>query len=217
MDSAQSVVNTTGCQQSKDEERRRGDSSRREKAKRLKSQIARLTKGVEYIDYQKFSQLMARPTPPLLVDVREPEEIAVSTLPSAITLTHARQLLHRYQQNHNYTHFQNVHLHETPDVICFCTVGLRSGVTSLQIVQQGMVNNVWNYSIMSHLWEAEGEVPFNRVHLFAKKYEQVMPSGFSYVAFPTFTALARAFALIPFFLSTFARRFFSGISQRLIR
>lgn len=178
----------------------RETADRRNKAQQLRSRVERFTNGVQYIDRAQFDQLVSAPSPPLIIDVREKEEIAVGTLPNGMTLREARELLHRYERNN---HDRNNEAKCTQDVLCFCTVGFRSGIQAMRLSRQSSVGKVWNYSVMTHLWDGgelvrpDGIQWDNRVHIFSERYQAMIPNRFETVSFHVLTAISRALRQIP--------------------
>lgn len=191
---------------------------RRDRARQLRLQVARLTNDIQYIDRDQFDQLLRASSPPLIVDVREEEEIAVGTLPNAVTLRKARELVQQREQASCST--GNTHSKSTQDVLCFCTVGFRSGIHALRLARHVSVRNVWNYSVMTHLWGGGVLVPpdgsqwDNRVHVYIKKYQGMMPAKFESVYFHALTAIMRAAKHIPALVLAFLPKIFFGFWRR---
>lgn len=192
---------------------------RRNRARRLHSRVAWVTRGVRYVDHGQYERLVSEPNPPLVIDVRESEEFATGTLPNAVTLRQATEFLKNQERIRPNSNDNDAEL--LPDVLCFCTIGLRSGVHALRLKQAGLAGNIWNYSIMTHLWAGGTLVRpdrtrwDNRVHVFSKNYQSVMPEGVVAVAFPVLVAIIRFARQIPVFVLAFLaclpfRRDFEG-------
>lgn len=203
MGQANSGVESSTVSQASEQRGDRETADRRNKARRLRSRVERFTNGVQYVNRAQFDQLVSAPSPPLVIDVREKEEIAVGTLPNAMTLGEASEFLRRYERNN---HDRNNKTKCTQDLLCFCTVGLRSGIQAMRLSRQSSVSKVWNYSVMTHLWDGgelvrpDGIQWDNRVHVFSKRYQAMIPNKFEAVSFHVLTAIFRAVKQIPTFV-----------------
>ena len=104
-------------------------------------------------------------TPPMLLDVRAPEERAVSVIPGAV--------------------FDADRIPAGADVIVYCTVGLRSGKTARQLRERGI--NALNLRGGILAWLAAGGALVDadgratqRVHVYGRRWNAV-PAGFEAV------------------------------------
>ena len=100
--------------------------------------------------------------PPVLLDVRAPEERAVSVIPGAV--------------------FDADRIAAGAEVIVYCTVGLRSGKTARQLRERGI--NALNLRGGILAWLAAGGTlvdaqgaPTHRVHVYGRRWNAV-PEGF---------------------------------------
>jgi rhodanese-related sulfurtransferase len=78
---------------------------------------------VKGITVKQLQQLQQQKTKLVLVDVRSPEEIAVSRIPEAITTAEFEKNLGQYQD---------------AKVVAYCTIGYRSGLYAQKLRQQGV-------------------------------------------------------------------------------
>ncbi len=108
----------------------------------------------------------------VFVDIREPEEMAVSRLPGAISKQAFLNHPGRYAND---------------TVIAYCTIGYRSGVFSREMGRQGIAVANLQGSILGWVLEggpvvdAEGR-PTRRVHVYADKWD-LAPEGWESVKF----------------------------------
>ena len=98
----------------------------------------------------------------VLVDVRQPQEQAVSMLPGAITAE---------------TFQQNAEQYEGKTVVPYCTIGGRSGMYAMKLKTKGwdvlnFAGSVLAWSLAGGDFECEGEAT-NRVYVNAQKYALV--------------------------------------------
>lgn len=115
---------------------------------------------VEGITVSQLQQLQQQGQELLLVDVRSPEERAVSYIPGAITTKEFERDLEQYK---------NV------KVIVYCTIGYRSGKYAQKLQQQGVkVLNLegsllaWSH-VQGELINATGMT--NKVHIFGRQWQ----------------------------------------------
>ncbi len=108
--------------------------------------------------------------PLVLVDVREPRERQVSTLPGAISQEEFEADPQRYRSSL---------------VVPYCTIGLRSGLYGQQLQQQGFqVRNLagsalaWAHADL--LFEHQGQ-PTRRLHVYSPDWN-MLPRGYEAVA-----------------------------------
>lgn len=105
----------------------------------------------------------------VLVDVRSPEEQAVSIIPGAITQSQFEQNANRYRGR---------------TVITYCTVGGRSGKYAAQLISKGVKAKNFKGSILGWvnaklpLVTLDGQ-PTNRVHVYSSRYR--VPSKYKAV------------------------------------
>lgn len=99
-------------------------------------------------------------TPPVLVDVREPHERAVSILPGAISLE---------------TYEANRGTYADRPVVTYCTVGVRSGYVAQRLAGEGVSVRNFRGSILA--WtHAQGRLvtpagaPTDDVHVYGKRW-----------------------------------------------
>lgn len=169
--------------------------------------VQALFPNVEYLTYEKYNDIMSEQSSDassvLVVDVREREEMQTATLEHAINLKDL-----------------NERLKKVPDkteqkIVCFCTVGVRSGIQAERLRQQGCTQ-IWNYSVMVHAW---GNVNNNsidnafvqqgnkkwdgHIHVYAKKYENLMPPSLKTKYFTNWSALTKGLPSLPGILSAF--------------
>ncbi|KAI0563242.1 Rhodanese-like protein [Gracilaria domingensis] len=172
-------------------------TERRRKATQLKTRVRSLTAPIPYLSHSRFNELRETDTPMVIIDAREPEEVSVSTIPSAVPTSVADEHISRMQQTHG----------NDFNVVCFCTVGFRSGLYAKGLV--AATKNVYNYSLMEHLWgngtlvSSQGEQQI-RVHLYSRHYESYFPDKYPVEAFGGMTALFRGLGHVPGLLSAIA-------------
>ncbi len=109
----------------------------------------------------------------VFVDIREPEEMAVSKLPGAISKQVFLDHRNRYADK---------------TVIVYCTIGSRSGVFAREMRAQGI--DVYNLKGSILAWILEGgtvydqqDRPTRRVHVFGDRWDYA-PAGWESVKFP---------------------------------
>ncbi len=113
----------------------------------------------------------------VFIDVRKPEEQAVSTLPGAVT---------------EETFLENPGIARGKTAVAYCTIGYRSGVFSEKMVKQG--TNVFNLTGGIVAWILDGGKVFldgretNRVHVYGKEWNH-LPAGYEPVTFGFFEKL----------------------------
>ena len=115
---------------------------------------------VEGITVSELQQLQQQDQELILVDVRSPEERAVSIISGAITTEEFERDLQRYQDS---------------TVIAYCTIGYRSGKYAQKMQQQGItVLNLegsllaWSH-IQGRLINTLGMT--NKVHVFGRQWQ----------------------------------------------
>lgn len=182
-------------------------------ANELFSNVQALFPNIEYLTYDKFNAMtnefsqsqrtgQSDSPPVLLVDVREREEIQTATLEHAISVNDLNK------------HLEGVDDRTEQKIICFCTVGVRSGIQAEHLRQKGYTQ-VWNYSIMVHAWGKENNNDLDNafvvqhggkkwdgsIHVYANKYEQLLPSSLKAKYFSNWSALTRGLSSLPGILS----------------
>ncbi|MEL6578120.1 MAG: rhodanese-like domain-containing protein [Cyanobacteria bacterium J06621_12] len=136
----------------------RSDQERQVKIKTMYRQYAQEFPQVKGVTARELQQLQQNQQL-VLIDVRTPEEIAVSRIPGAITAAEFEANLAQYQ-----------------DVlaIAYCTIGYRSGLYAQELAQQGIevLNLEGSLLAWSHmegeLVNAEGTT--NKVHVFGRQW-----------------------------------------------
>lgn len=118
---------------------------------------------VRGIGARELKQRLDRGDDVVLVDVRTPEERAVSTLPGAITLDELREGESVYRGR---------------PVVTYCTVGARSGVAAGDLLSEGwQVENLagsllaWTH-VGGDLVDDAGQ-PTRRVHVYGRRWNLV--------------------------------------------
>ncbi|MFQ6538245.1 MULTISPECIES: rhodanese-like domain-containing protein [Aphanothece] len=105
----------------------------------------------------------------VLVDVREPRERAVSTLPGAISVEQFERQKERYRSSL---------------VVPYCTIGLRSGLYGRQLIQQGFRTRNLKGSVLAwaHAGLAleHGGRATRRVHVYSRGWN-LLPRGYEAV------------------------------------
>lgn len=122
------------------------------------------------------AELQAMQPPPVLCDVRTPAEWAVSTLPGALRREELELDLEPYRGA------------DAPAVVCFCTIGARSGAAALALRARG-VNALnlrgsllaWTHAGGQLVEPATGQ-PTRRVHTYSAEWALQAP-GYEAVAF----------------------------------
>lgn len=116
--------------------------------------------GIPTIDAATLMKDLNRDTPPLLIDVRDPHERAVSILPGAISLED-------YEANRA--------RHNGRPVVTYCTVGVRSGYVARRLAKEGVNATNFRGSILA--WTHAGGPlvtptgkPTDDVHVYGKRW-----------------------------------------------
>lgn len=152
------LATTVGCQNIET----RTDEWKQERIATMYQKYAQKFSQVEDITPSKLQQLQQQETKLVLVDVREPEEIAVSQIPGAITAEEFENNLQQYQDSM---------------VVAYCTIGYRSGLYAQELQQQGI--KVFNLAGSLLAWShADGELVnaegvTNQVHVFGRKWQLI--------------------------------------------
>ncbi|MEB3213228.1 MAG: rhodanese-like domain-containing protein [Leptolyngbyaceae bacterium] len=126
----------------------------------MKAQIHENFPTVEHISIEEFEQRSdtTAPTEILIVDVRKPEEFAVSHLKHAINLEDADAI------------FELAQVQQAEQIILYCSVGYRSAKMAQALEQRGL-ENVVNLEGSIFEWANSGRP----VYLENKKAEVVHP------------------------------------------
>ena len=126
------------------------------------NQLRKLQTEQAQADSEAQSQGRPNPVPSfVLVDVRAPEEVAVSMIPGAITQQQFEKSSQRFRDG---------------TVIVYCTIGYRSGQYASKLIEQGFTAKNFKGSILA--W-CEANQPLvtpqgvatNRVHTYSSKYK----------------------------------------------
>jgi rhodanese-related sulfurtransferase len=138
----------------------RSDSWKQEQIETMYREYVQDFPQVKGINVTQLQQLRQQNQKIILVDVRSPEEIAVSYIPGAITKEEFERNLGQYQDT---------------KVIAYCTIGYRSGLYAQKLKQQGIdiLNLEGSLLAWSHaggkLVNAKGIT--NRVHVFGRQWQ----------------------------------------------
>lgn len=150
------ILLSTGCQNIS----LRSDSWKQQQIVTMYRQYAKEFSQVESITVVELQQLQQQGKQVVLVDVRSPKEIAVSSIPGAISTAEFERNLAQYR---NY------------QIIGYCTIGYRSGKYAQKLQQQGvkMLNLEGSLLAWSH---AQGKLvnsigDTNKVHVFGRQWQ----------------------------------------------
>ncbi|MEO0604518.1 MAG: rhodanese-like domain-containing protein [Myxococcota bacterium] len=130
--------------------------------------------GIPTVDAPTLKAELESDDPPILVDVREPHERAVSTLPGALSLE-------QYEQTRET-------LGDRP-IVVYCTVGVRSGYVTRRLAREGRPVRNFRGSILAwthiggRLVTPEGE-PTDAVHVYGKRWNFANSAYAAYVGDP---------------------------------
>ncbi len=100
-------------------------------------------------------------------------------------------------------------------IVCFCTVGLRSGAYATGLLSRFGLRGVRNYSMLRHVWDGRSLVArigpgkwqgSTNLHMFSAKYASMAPPEVTTVVFSAPVALTRALAYVPSFVRAFLVR-----------
>ncbi len=142
----------------------------------------------------------------LLVDVREDEEMMASTIEGSVNQRQATERLDCVAKKQNSdrpggsvqeraAELRNEQECTTlpVEVVCFCTVGFRSGVYAQQLCKRygGAGVRVHNYSVLSHVWGG-GALSGASVHVYSGRYGKLFPGKLGQERFGTVSACWRA-------------------------
>lgn len=111
---------------------------------------------------ETLRERLSGPEPPIVVDVRDDEERAVSTIPGALSRK-------EFEERHDELAGR--------EVVTYCTIGYRSGLYTQRLIDEGWKASNLRGSIVS--WtHAGGELvrngePTRRVHVYGRKWNLV--------------------------------------------
>lgn len=130
--------------------------------------------GLPTIDAPTLMAELKSPSPPVLVDAREPHERAVSTLPGAISVD-------AYEANGE--------ARADRPVVVYCTVGIRSGYVTQRLAKRGIPVRNFRGSILA--WTHAGGTlvtpegtPTKAVHVYGKRWNYAASAYDAYVGDP---------------------------------
>jgi len=146
---------TAGCQTTEI-----SDENKQARIETMYRQYAQEFPTVKQITAKQLQQLQRRGQKLVLVDVRTPEEIAVSYIPGAITVAEYENNLARYQD---------------ATVIAYCTIGYRSGLYAEKLQQQGIeaLNLAGSLLSWSHVGGrlTNGTKDTRKIHVFGRQWQ----------------------------------------------
>lgn len=138
----------------------------------------------------------------LVVDVRDDAERSVGSVAGSVSLTEARTRIAALPATSRA---------DIP-VVCYCTVGLRSGAAAVVLANEFGLRRVVNYSVIKHV--RSGRSLFtngretNAVHIFTDAYAALAPPSLRSTSFHPVIAVVRAAAWLPAVLrALFVQRF----------
>jgi rhodanese-related sulfurtransferase len=142
------------------------DAERRDRVERLYARYERWTfRGAPEIDVAGLVRLQQRPNV-VLVDVRAPEERAVSSIPGAISPQDFQDQEHLYAGH---------------TVVAYCTIGVRSGKWVKKVRKRGIDARNLRGGIL--LWAHAGRPiedeagPTRKVHVYGARWD-LLPAGY---------------------------------------
>jgi len=114
------------------------------------------------ISVDDLLKLQSEAVVPVIVDVRDPDEIAVSIIPGALTKEH----------------FEATNVDKGRPIVVYCTVGVRSGFYTERLLEQGYNAFNLNGSIVAYTHKAGTQLvdphsglSTNRVHVYGKTWD----------------------------------------------
>ena len=129
---------------------------------------------VSHLEPEQLSAMLAA-GPVTLIDVRSPEEMAISTLPQAMPIAR----------------MPNPPPPDAPLVV-FCTVGYRSSLEARRLASAAPAAGVHSMAGILAWAHAGGEVidsstdqPTRRIHAFGPQWAPMVPSGYEAVTYTT--------------------------------
>ena len=127
---------------------------------------------VQQVTTKQVNQWMADPSEPLLLDVREPKEFAVSHLHGAVNVSPSasasmleQSILSRVDKGHR--------------IVTYCSVGVRSAILAERLQEAGFTR-VYNLNGSIFLWANEGRPVYrgdsvvSRVHPYDTHWGQLL-------------------------------------------
>lgn len=151
------ILMLVGCQSTATH----SDLEKRQQIETMYADYAHKFPEVKSISVQELKQLQQQQEV-ILVDVRSPEERAVSIIPGSIDQAEFESNLEQYRQSL---------------VVAYCTIGYRSGRYAQKMLQQGVTIINLKGSLLA--WSHEGEELLNKagktnkVHVFGRKWNLV--------------------------------------------
>ena len=146
----------SGCQTTKI-----SDADKQSRIETMYQQYAQEFPSVKEITARQLQQLQRQGQKLVLVDVRSPEEIAISYIPGAITAAEFESNLDRYR---------------SATVIAYCTIGYRSGLYAEKLLQQQGIE-VFNLAGSLLAWShvngslTNGREDTRKVHVFGRQWQ----------------------------------------------
>lgn len=149
-------VTALGCQNTEIH----SDAAKLQKILAMYSNYAQEFPLVEGITVEELQRLQRQAKDLVVVDVRSPQEQAISQIPGAITIEEFENNLKQYTQN---------------TVIAYCTIGYRSGKYAEKWRQQGVkiLNLEGSLLAWSHIQGKliDGNGMTNKVHVFGRQWQ----------------------------------------------
>lgn len=143
-------------------------SYREKSLKRACDSIRQLFSEVKDISCTELLQLLENPAQAektILLDTRQPEELAVSIIPSSNTLS--REEFEARKQEFQDPSFL---------VVTYCTVGYRSAKVARHLQKQGFTNvknlrgSILGWTQKGYALQTRGGEPTNKVHVYDKRW-----------------------------------------------
>lgn len=191
------------------------DEERRERALQTKRKVTRLVPDIPFMTHDDFRNFLQSEEPnQVIIDCREPEERKVSTIPSALSISDAEHKIQELQRQVGDAGSERL------NVVCYCTIGLRSGFHARTMVAPG--RSVHNYSIIEHIWgggdlvDKDNQPCDDEVHVFHSIYKQDIPERCKPETFSHLKALWVTLPLGPAIASSFFSRKQSTEAQGII-
>ncbi|MEM9569047.1 MAG: rhodanese-like domain-containing protein [Cyanobacteria bacterium P01_E01_bin.34] len=133
-------------------------------------EIRRTFPSVQHISTSDLASWMEGDRPPLILDIREPEEFQVSQIEGAVLATTLDDALAALDNNP-----------EDRPIVVYCSVGYRSSAVAQQLQEDGFTQ-VFNLEGSIFAWANEGRpivrnaAPVQEVHPFNAKWGQLLES-----------------------------------------
>lgn len=157
-----------------------GEQDRRKSAEQLREKVQSFLPDTPFLETSSLRSL----DNPILIDVRDPAESKEGTLPNSLNATEARQ-----------------YLDSDRPIVCFCTVGLRSGAFARTLQAPGRI--VYNYSVLEHLWAGEnlvrtdGALWDSTVHTYSPRYAKLFPQSITVRTFSITKSFTKVIPALP--------------------